>query len=247
MTRTGLTIRRCAVCGEECGQSYVMSSNGTGNFDLDFRLHGMIRDMLNSEVSRCPSCGYCAPDIGRKMKKTEEIVRSEEYQRQLVDIRFSSKTNEFLCASMLYEFSGSYPLSIYYALCAAWKCDDEEAVEQAKQIREKAIDMFPKALKYQQPLYCPPGGEKILYIDLLRRTGRFEEARNQCEKVINGEMIGYIKRKSYRPIDETTIRQLLLFEQELIRDEDSDRHSYFAVNRGKTWDYSQEILTVVIN
>jgi len=32
----------CAVCGEKSGQAYLKSTNGTGDFDLDFRRHGMI-------------------------------------------------------------------------------------------------------------------------------------------------------------------------------------------------------------
>lgn len=64
----------CAICGEKSGQVYLKSTNGTGDFDLDFRRHGMIRSTINECVSRCPHCGYCAPHIGRRMKTTKEIA-----------------------------------------------------------------------------------------------------------------------------------------------------------------------------
>ncbi|HEY93351.1 MAG TPA: hypothetical protein G4O15_00235 [Dehalococcoidia bacterium] len=37
----------CAVCGEDSEQAYIKSSNGTGDFNLDFRPHGMIRETIN--------------------------------------------------------------------------------------------------------------------------------------------------------------------------------------------------------
>src|SRR4030042_2203827 len=119
----------CAVCGEESEQSYLKSSNGTGDFDLDFRPHGMIRDTINVWISRCPHCGYCAPHLGRKLKLTKGTVMSNEYQQQLTDTRFPKKANEFMCASMLYEHSGSYGKATHYRLFAAWVCDDENLFE----------------------------------------------------------------------------------------------------------------------
>ncbi len=152
MTIIMSTSAVCAVCGEESGQAYLKSTNGTGDFDLDFRRHGMIRDTINVWISCCPHCGYCAPDIRGYLKRTKEIVMSEGYQQQRMDTRFPDKANEFLCATMVYEGSGSYANAARYCMYAVWICDDKDLVGQSVELRGRVVELINQAVKRSQPL-----------------------------------------------------------------------------------------------
>ena len=220
----------CAVCGERSGQAYLKSTNGTGDFDLDFRRHGMIRDTINVWISSCPYCGYCAPNISRYLKKTKEVVMSEEYQRQRMDTRYPDKANEFLCSSMVYEGSGSYGMAAQYCLYAAWICDDIGHNKESVELRGRVVDLIGEAVRRSQPLRCcPKGGEDILLIDLLRRSGRFEEAKDGCDNVLNGKIRTYPQLKKGLALSEDLKTQLIRYESELIVRNDSSRHSYFEI------------------
>lgn len=237
---------RCAVCGKESGQAYLKSSNGTGNFDLDFRPHGMIHDTIYVWISRCPHCGYCAANVGRQLKLTKRFVISDDYQQQLIDTQFPEKANEFMCASMLYEHSGSYAKAVHYSLCAAWICDDENLIERSIQLRGKIIDLIYEGARRNQLLQCcPQGGEDILLIDLLRRSGKFDEANKRYDSAINSEISIYPQLKKGMILSENLKSQLIRYEKELV--EKMTLHDIHILSSEKSQRYKNKVSSISRN
>ena len=78
------------------------------------------------------------------------------------------------------------------ALHAAWACDDANEVEAAIECRMRAIPFFVQVannigLAYDEPLSSParhPELWNLQLVDLLRRTSRFDEARERCQAAL---------------------------------------------------------------
>lgn len=100
-------------------------------------------------------------------------------------------------------------------------------------MRGKVVGLIDEATRRDQPLQCSPqGGEDILLIDLLRRSGRFDEANNRCDSAISSKISTYPQMKKGLVLSENLKTQLVRFEKELVEENDSLRRSYFEV-KGK--------------
>jgi hypothetical protein len=98
------------------------------------------------------------------------------------------------------------------ALYAAWVLDDHENVKGAAKCRWRAADLFLQARKKGREPYRRAGESELLITDVLRRCGRFDEARELCEEALPRVPAGMMKK-------------LLLFEQGLIGNRDTERRT----------------------
>jgi hypothetical protein len=155
-----------------------MSTNAFGSPDLDLRPPEMQRSTMNCWVQSCPSCGYCAGDLSKKCPPgVGVVIASPAYQAQRADKRFSELARHFLCQSMLESAQGDPLNAGHSALHAAWACDDARAAESAREARSRAADLLRSGIEAGDLKPDVRDGTEALLVDVLRRCGRFEEAK----------------------------------------------------------------------
>ena len=199
--------KKCAVCRKRKKYSLLRSTNAYGYIDLDTRPPEMRRSTFNLWVQRCPSCGYCAPDISERTKNSINIVYSDPYIKQLNDPEFSMLANEFLCCSIIQENAEEYADAGWSNIYAAWACDDADLIIQSQHCRTKAVVLLQKAKENGQTYAQDTLSEIVIMIDLLRRSCQFEEALRLCEDELKTK-------------PEKTISGVLQFQRKLISKSD---------------------------
>jgi len=203
---------KCSVCSAKNIFTYIESTNTFGLPDLDTRPAEMQRSTMFAWVQRCPKCGYCASDISLQREGTKTVVTRTEYKRQLEDTTYPELANSFLCKSMIDHDTQDYVGATWALIHAAWVCDDSDQDRQATICRGKAVDMIAIADEYGQQLSQQDGARTGILSDLLRRSGRFEQAKQVIEN----------ERGS---ISEEAIVRILDFQIGLINRQDRSCHS----------------------
>ncbi len=204
----------CGLCGKVSEHLIMRSAFVSGAPDLDTRpaVFGGHTDKL---IQRCPSCGYCAPDVWKVrpgFAYTLRTMQSGSYQEQLHSRDFPEAANSFLCASLISENLGEYAGAGFECIRAAWICDDAHCDTAARECREKAVDLLRRAKEKRQRFARQRGGQEALLADLLRRSGEFDLARSFCK--------AGLKRKP-----EKTLSDVLRFEMVLIDRADAACHT----------------------
>ncbi len=204
--------KTCAVCGAEYKYTGIGSTNTFGSPDLDTRPPEMKRSTIFTWVKRCPECGYCASDISKAPDHARSVVRSAKYKEQLADPAMPELANSFLCKSIIDESAGAYTSAAWALIHAAWVCDDGDKPEYAKMCRSKAADMIIKAMDIGQEFAKERGSEIAILVDIMRRAGRFTEARQLIEE-------------NRTEIKEDIILKVLTFQELLIDSGDEGCHT----------------------
>lgn len=174
----------CAVCGESCRFTIPEAVASIGPRDLDTRPAEPLRSTIYAWVKRCPSCGYCAPDPGKALEGAADVVRLPRYREQLDSRKFPGIANTFLCWSIIQEDLGAPAQAAWAALHAAWACDDEGADVPARVCRRRAADLLRRAWDQDERLAPRAWADEALLVDMLRRAGRFREARAVATEVL---------------------------------------------------------------
>jgi len=167
----------CAVCGEACRFTIPEAAGSVGSRDLDTRPAEPLRSTIYAWVKRCPSCGYCAPDPGKAPEGAADVVKLPRYRWQLDARKFPGIANTFLCWSIIQEDLGFPAQAAWASLHAAWVCDDEGEDVPARICRKRAADLLRRAWEKGDRLAALEGADEAVLADLLRRAGRFREAR----------------------------------------------------------------------
>jgi hypothetical protein len=137
----------------------------------------MERSTIFAWVHRCPECGYCASDVSAPQAEAEAAVSKNEYKKQLGDPMYPELANSFLCKAMVDQESKDYSATTWALIHAAWACDDSDHANQATMCRKRAADMLIKAEEHGQQVAEQEGASTAILSDLLRRSGRLEQAR----------------------------------------------------------------------
>jgi len=211
MTTLFKTTETCRICGQSHEYVGIGSTNEFGSPDLDTRPPEMRRSTILYWVRRCPSCGYCAPQVSEGPEEAKEIVASEEYRRQLDDRAYPELANRFLCWALIQERVGSYARAGWAALHAAWACDDQGASEAARRCRLRALELFRQSQAQGKPFIEGRGAEQVLLADLLRRSGCFEQVAAVCQEGL-------------RANPTQLVREVLAFQEVLARLKDDRAH-----------------------
>ncbi len=173
---------RCAVCGSLSRRAVLSSTSSFGPPDLDLRPQGPARWALEFEIQRCEACGYCAPSLGQAPVGARETVESTVYSEVLERSRLPRLARSYFCAALVSEAAGALEESAWRFLQAAWACDDKDARDAARICRERAAEMFGRALTEAA---TEAHDEVVLTLsaDVWRRAGRFENAIATAERV----------------------------------------------------------------
>ena len=200
--------RTCFVCGQTHEYTVLGSTNEFGPPDLDMRPPEMARSTIDCWIQRCPSCGYCAPDIRDGPELAAEVVKMETYSAQNSDDTYPDLANKFLCSALVYEAAGDPVAAGFSAVRAAWACDDAQAESAAIKARQQALAYFERARAEKIVFADQLGLEEAIIADLLRRSGRFDEVEAICEE-------GLAKSP------EEVVAQVLRYQESLARAEDT--------------------------
>lgn len=165
------------VCGSENEYEGIASTNMFGSLDLDTRPPEMKRSTIFTWVQRCPECGYCAVDVTEPRTGAQAVVSGEKYKNQLNDPEHPELVNSFLCQAIVDRESGDYVDATWALIHAAWVCDDFELSVQAETCRQKAADMLTIAEAQGQQVAEEEGASTVILVDLLRRSGQLQKAR----------------------------------------------------------------------
>jgi hypothetical protein len=132
MTTFAETEKICCVCGNSHKYIEITSSNQFGAPDLDTRPSEMLRSTISAWIQSCLFCGYCAPDISKGPQIASQVIKSDAYENQKINMTYPELASKFLCWALIQEAAGEYGNGGWTAVQAAWVCDDDEAELQAK-------------------------------------------------------------------------------------------------------------------
>ncbi|HPD55934.1 MAG TPA: hypothetical protein P5294_03720 [Smithellaceae bacterium] len=182
----------CAICGNEKEFVKIYSTNSFGSPDLDTRPPEMMRSTMHAWVQQCPECGYCASDVVKAPPEAKKIIEDEKYKSQLKDEKYPKLANLFICMSIIEEQASNCVNAMWALIHAAWVCDDSGHSNEAKTCRNRAVEMLLHAEKHDKKWAKQQGSITAILVDLLRRSGRLEEAREaiaQRRAEISGKII----------------------------------------------------------
>jgi hypothetical protein len=171
----------CALCHQANTCSFLKSTNTFGGVsDLDTRHGGAARKDLLGTIQRCSHCGYCAPDIRRTHEKAAEIVPTDRYKQVVEDRSLPKLARAWLGWSLIAEEGGEGVEAGWAALSAAWACDDAGRSEDGERCRIRAATLFQAVIQAGQKFSPEAAGDAAILADILRRCGRFAEAKEFC-------------------------------------------------------------------
>lgn len=227
---TALNIQvTCASCGRESTHTEIGSTYIAGPPDLDARPGEMQRSTMEYWIQKCPHCGYVNTEIKSATPEALVVVRSHTYQAQLRDQTVPELATRFLCYSMIEEALGNPVEAGWASLHAAWACDDVRNSVAASRYRRRALTFFEKATAVGQMIMSQEYDEYPLVVDLWRRIGEFDQARDSCKHAM-AVLSDAIKHQHRgwpveKPKELRIIQRILMFEKKLIRSRDSEVHS----------------------
>lgn len=208
----------CAVCGRQSTEMLLGSTNTFGGApDLDTRPPDMARATLHDTIYRCHRCGYCHTSLDALIEGAKTVVASDEYQGLLLAGSVPRVARYYLAQCLLLECAGDYDGAVWAAVQAAWVCDDKNIAEQARHCRNKALALIARAEANGGWLAQQAGAAVAIKIDLYRRAGRFEEARELLLEIPSVE------------IDQRVL-QVIGFQAGLIRDKDTRAYTTADAN-----------------
>ncbi len=165
-------MKHCAKCGCASRQTEFVEADRIGYRDLDLRPPERERSTMYSWVQACPYCGYTVFDLSEDVDLPDGFLSSEAYTT------CEGKAFSFDLASQFYRMymigrEIQDPRMAFDSLqYAAWVCDDAGDLENAKACREMAIPFAPQVIDDYPEI---KGHITLVTIDLLRRSGHFEE------------------------------------------------------------------------
>lgn len=213
MSTLTFVSKNCFLCGKTGRYAEIGIHNLGKAEDLDSRPGGSSRSSIYMLIKRCISCGYCAPEISSGPHEAADIINDPLYIQQLNDKSVPETAGAFLCWAIIQDKLGHFNEAGRAALYAAWICDDSnEHREKAVECRKTAINYFQQAQSAKQPFCETKQEEQLLLIDLCRRCGLFEEAKELCNEEIK------------KPLSDKE-QMIIMFQEDLLDLEDQRKHT----------------------
>ncbi len=201
----------CGACGAKFTAIRVGSTNTFGSCDLDTRPPEMMRSTIVYQLQACPACGYCAPDIEEAPEGIRELLCTAAYREGRGDPAYPCEANAFRCWSLIARGLGYHDQAAWALIQAAWICDDRRETEGASRCRVMAVELIDEATARGQPIAAGAGVPEAIRADLLRRAGRFHDARSSVLAGLGGD-------------PHALVRNVLRFQQQLIGAFDTGCH-----------------------
>lgn len=182
MTTLYLVEKKCYSCGTENRNPVIdFSQKISGPRDLDGRPANVQRSLVYLWIQRCEKCNYCAPDISKENNDDIKFINLPEYKAILDEKSFPLTAASFRAHSLIREKQEHYADAGWAQLCAAWVCDDNKAIPEATLCRKAALSLFRRSQELGQSFLQTRAEENVCIIDIMRRTGQFEDALALCD------------------------------------------------------------------
>jgi len=180
----------CGHCGARNEVVELASTSAFGSMDLDLRPPGPQRHTLAQQIQHCHACGYCAPDIEERPALGER-VESYGYRAILADERLPDLGRKFMAHAHLAEAAGDLADAAWACRYAAWACDDEGQAfaSAASACRGEVLRLMEGLHRNDQCLADDPTIDAILALDLLRRSGRFDEVQRRADSLADAGLV----------------------------------------------------------
>ena len=214
MTNLTIEVKHCGICKKIGKYTIITSTNSNGSPDLDTRPAEMKRSTVNFWVERC-SCGYCSPNVAIILENAVEFIKSEVYKKQLNKPNFPEIANSFLCWSLIEENNKNLIQACWCSIYAAWIGDDSNNKEAALYSRKRAVNLLKQIIINKQYLMDQDGSDKTIMVDLLRRSGEFEEALNVCNES--------------KDISNEILQKIIEYQKNLIKNKDISCHKIIEI------------------
>lgn len=196
---------RCGLCGQANFHQVVASTNQFGSPDLDLRPPEMARSTMRYWLQHCQSCGLVASNLTAPEDGTQQVLTSSDYRSAACDSSMPELARLFVCRSLIEEALGQFREAFSRRLAAAWVCDDAKLSQLARKCREEAAALLQESAELS-------GEDRLRLLDVLRRTGNWEEAERLGQDL------------SAEQLDEQLL-QIVGFQQVLIKNRDDSCHS----------------------
>ena len=208
----------CAVCGTKQTVQEMGSTSSFGPMDLDTRPPPLQRGTMEMWVHECVECGFVAPELGTAVQGDAELVASAGYRAELAKPGRVRQASRFVCRSLLEESAGDLVAAGSRRLHAAWVCDDVANVEEAREQRLAALDLFERGRALGKlAMKTVVGGDELMLSDIARRAGEFARALGFCDAGLKmAELPEFVTK-------------LLAFQRELVLARDTGCHSVAEV------------------
>lgn len=208
MTTIATNKIRCGHCEKQSDQRVIMSTNSFGSPDLDLRPPEMQRSTMPMWVQQCPHCGYVAAHISDQ-PADPGMIGSPGYRAALDRADLPQLARQFLAYAMRLDEPAEAGQAY---LNVAWVCDDAQLRAQATEARRAAADYLQQAIAAIEEV-VPRQNLSTIRVDVLRRSGDFEDAAIAC-----AEMRG---QTDLPPV----LRDVIAFQQQLIDRKDDRCHT----------------------
>jgi hypothetical protein len=157
----------------------LASTNTRGSPDLDLRPSEMQRSTMHVWLQECPRCGFVNGNLSDPLPKAKEIINSAQYLSLSNDPGVPRLAGRFARFALLNKDDPE--VAGLALLKAAWVCDDEGEKVQAEDFRCQAADRMLELRPFadDEDRVTPAA----VLIDILRRAGRFDEAKSLIESI----------------------------------------------------------------
>lgn len=170
----------CAVCGAPSEQMRLEAGQPEEPPDFDSRPGEPVRSTIRHWMHECPHCGYAAPDLRISVIEAGGVMKSDRYKTLRSDEAIPLGTRRFLCHALILEEIGSFADAGWTCLHGAWLSDDEESDEAARRCRRDAVRLWRHGKEHGQSFGEEYAQEFALVVDVQRRAGDFDAAREAC-------------------------------------------------------------------
>lgn len=168
----------CPLCDDVFSSRLVIEEMRTG-LRLDFKQYGCTH--APAELPECPKCGFVLPDGGRSEFTDAEAGRLRELLKSDRFLSAREETSYFRLAIELETLSRP-PQDVAFAYVAAsWQVDD--APIRCQIYLARALVWYDTYLAHPEPGSPARVRAMLLKAEILRRLGRFEEAKDYLSEL----------------------------------------------------------------
>ncbi|MDO5505124.1 MAG: hypothetical protein Q4F49_02360 [Pseudoxanthomonas suwonensis] len=193
MTLPRALSKTCACCGKTTRIAVLASTGAYGSMDLDMRPPGLMRHALRYQIHRCGHCGLCVPNLEEvNGVDLPTVVRSTRYRAILENDDLPELAREFMAFAHVCELAGWGRAMVRSTLSAAWLCDDQQKVAQARLLRKSILPMLDDLHARGEHYSNEREIDDVLRLDLLRRTGQFDQVKEAAAALmekLDGESV----------------------------------------------------------
>lgn len=201
MTMHFISTANCVICGEECHNPVLASTNAFGTPDLDLRPPPMQRHTMGTWVQCCRDCGFVAADIEQNPYSVDQSTIQALLQRPdyppMGQPDGTWQLGNFERQALLEQWAGSRAAEADAWRHAAW-CADDGALYALESAADPALYLGMaqrfrrETIRATLAMLAVPTADfgdeqqfhaRVRLVDALRRVGDFNATAALCDEL----------------------------------------------------------------